>query len=440
MRTPWGFRVVVAVALAGVMVNEYAHRRGLAGLAESQGAGEVIQHANVANYNALDRVNALRAYLLEPHTRWIARYNEANGRLGASVAAITSFLKHQPSDPAAAERLSKLFALRSADLARGFAHAQGNRPDEALAVLHESDPAGRGSALRDALRQAVELARVERVQADSRLLASTRTLRWVVHALLAAMVLAAYALLRQTQLIDAARRQQSARLSKEVDARTAQLRELAGYLITTREDERARLARELHDEMGGRLSAVKLQLSRLRRTPELPDTARKLSEAIDQGVSAVVSLKRQVIENLRPSALDHLGLPGALELLCSENAAAMEVPTHSEVAPIRLAAELELTIYRIVQEALTNARKYSQARQVWVSLQRHGEQVHLTVEDDGIGFDEAASGPRHHGLAGMRLRVESHAGQLEIGRRGEGRGSRIHVVLPTLAHSTHKDG
>jgi signal transduction histidine kinase len=75
-----------------------------------------------------------------------------------------------------------------------------------------------------------------------------------------------------------------------------------------------------------------------------------------------------------------------------------------------------------------------------VSLQRHGEQVHLTVEDDGIGFDEAASGPGHHGLAGMRLRVESHAGQLEIGRRGEGRGSRIHAVLLTLAHSTHKDG
>ncbi len=436
MRTPWGFRVVIAVALAGVMANEYAHRRSVGGLAESEGADDVIQQANIAHYNALDRVNALRAYLLEPHARWLARYNEADGRLGASVAAITSFLQHQPSGQAAAERLSDLFAQRSADLARGMAHAQGHRPDEALAALRESDLAGRGSALRAALRQAVELAQVARVQAHARLLASTRALRWVVHALLAAMVLAAYALLRQTQLIDAARRQQADLLSKEVAARTAQLRELAGHLITTREDERARLARELHDEMGGLLSAVKLDLARLRRTPGLPDTARKLGEVIDQRVSAVVSLKRQVIENLRPSALDHLGLPGALELLCSENAAAMEVPTHLEVAPIRLAAELELTIYRIVQEALTNARKYSQARQVWVSLQTRGAQVHLTVEDDGIGFDEAASGPGHHGLAGMRLRVESHAGQLEIGRRGEGRGSRIHAVLPALARST----
>jgi signal transduction histidine kinase len=442
LRTPWGFGVVVAVALAGIVANDYAHRHTLAGLTESQAVAEVIRQANLAHYNALDRVNSLRAYLLEPHPRWIARYHESDGQLGASVAAITAFLAQRPqaSGRVLAEGLSDLFARRTADLARGWAHAQADRPDEALRALRESDAAGLGTALRAALQQGVELAQADRREADSRLLTSIRILRWVVHALLAAMVLAAYALLRQTQLIDASRKQQAELLSNEVAARTAQLRELAGHLITTREDERARLARELHDEMGGLLSVIKLDLARLRRHPELPDKARRQCEMIDGRLSEVVSLKRQVIENLRPSALDHLGLPQALEMLCRENALAMDVPTHHDVAPIRLAPELELTIYRIVQEALTNARKYSRARQVWVALRTEGEQVHLIVEDDGIGFDEAAVGPGHHGLAGMRLRVESQAGRIEVGPRGNGRGSRIHAVLPAPARSTSAGG
>lgn len=440
MRTPWGFPVVVAVALSGIVGNEYLHQRTLVRLSESHGADEVVRQGNVAHYNALDRVNSLRAYLLEPQESWIGRYHDADGRLGMSVAAITSFLENRASDRAGAERLSALFALRSADLAQGLAHAQADRRDEALTVLRESDSAGRGNALRTALQQAVELAQAHRAATDSQLLESTKTLRWSVHALLAAMMLAAYALLRQTQLIEAARRQQTELLSKAVAARTAQLRELASHLITAREDERARLARELHDEIGGLLSAIKLDLARMRRNPELPNKAREQSEAIDRRVSEVVSLKRHIIENLRPSSLDQLGLPQSLELLCSDNAAAMEVPTHTDVAPIRLAPDLELTIYRIVQEALTNVRKYSQARQVWVSLQAQGEQVHLIVEDDGIGFEEAATGLGHHGLAGMRLRVESHAGRLEIGKRGQGSGSRIHAVLPALAGTTSECG
>lgn len=439
LRTPWGFPVVVAVAVAGFVANEVSHRRALDGLQDSQATDNVMRQASVAHYNALDRVNALRAYLLEPHDRWLTRFREADGLLNAAVAHIVRYAQQrlEPSSPPLADRLTAALAQRSADLAHGMADAQAGRRDEALVRLRESDAAGRGMALRSALQQAVDLAQADRDRAGARLQATMQWLRWLLHSLIAAMLLAAWLLARQSRLIDAARQVQADRLASEVATRTAELRELAGYLMTTREDERARLARELHDEMGGLLSATKLDLARLKRQPALAADALDLAKVIDRRVSEVVGLKRRVIEHLRPSALDHLGLPQALQLLCDENAAAMEVPTHADLAPVRLPAAQELTLYRIAQEALTNARKYSRARTLWVTLRAEGTQVRLTVEDDGIGFDAATVGPGHHGLAGMRLRVESHAGALAIGARSHGHGTRIEVTLPVAEEPGH---
>lgn len=431
LRTPWGFPLVVAVALAGVAATETVHHRTTQGLTQSMRGDEVTQQSMVANYYALDRVNSIRAYLLQPQPVWISRYREANAQLEKSIAFIVLFLEQaRGADPAAAAQLAALFAARSADLARAFEHAQAGRRDEALATLRDSDEAGRGVGLRSALLKAIELAQGERTLADGRVLAAVELVRWLMHALITAMVLAAYALLRQTQQIDAVRRRQAEQLTQEVAARTADLRELAGYLITTREDERARLARELHDEMGGLLSTIKLDLARLRRHRDLPTALQDATEAIDRRVSQVVELKRRVIENLRPSALDHLGLTQAIAMLCCENAQAMEVPTDEDLDPLELAPELELALYRVAQEALTNVRKYSRAQRVRVALKLQAGQVHLTVEDDGIGFDEAAIGHGHHGLAGMRLRVEAQQGQMAIGSGPGGRGTRIHAELP----------
>lgn len=431
LRAPWGFPLVLVIATAGVVVNEYVHRQTVTGLAQSLRAQQLTQQAHLANYFALDRVNSLRAFLLQPSPAWTTRYQEANVKLTELVRSVAGFLDELGAGgPAASGRLDKLFAERSADLARAFEHAQAQRRDEALAVLRESDAAGRGVALRAALIEAIDRANAGRAHADSRVQAAIEAVRWLMHALIAAMVLAAYALLRQTQLIDAARREQADFLEREVSERTAELRELAGHLITTREDERARLARELHDEMGGLLSTIKLDLARLRRQAELPVGAQEQVEGIGRRVSQVVEIKRQVIENLRPSALDHLGLTQALALLCRENAAAMEVPTHEDLEPLELVPELELTLYRVVQEALTNVRKYSQATQVWVTLKSAGDHVHAVVEDDGVGLEGADNGVGHHGLRGMRLRVESHEGQLELGPRSDGRGARVHAMLP----------
>lgn len=431
LRTPWGFPLMVLVALAGAVGIERLHRDTMDAVADTARSNEVHHQANVASYYSLDRVNALRSHLLDPSSRWVDRYREAMTQLDASLAVVHAFLRRSgASGQAESERVAGLYARRSAALDEAFEDAKAGRRDEALARLRTSDASGDGVALRAALIDAIKRSEADRSAVRERLAAVLNGLRWLVHGLIVAMLLGAYALMRQTQLIDATHRRQAEWLESEVAARTEQLRELARHLITTREDERARLARELHDEMGGLLSTIKLDVARLKRASGASDKVLEHARAIDQRVTEVVGLKRQVIENLRPSALDHLGLTQALALLCRENAAAMQVPTHENLDSVTLAPDLELALYRIVQEALTNARKYSQAREIWVFLQREGDEVRVTVEDDGVGFDHGAVGAGHHGLAGMRLRVESHGGRLDVGRRSDGRGTRISAVVP----------
>jgi len=229
---------------------------------------------------------------------------------------------------------------------------------------------------------------------------------------------------------DAARKaEENERLAQQVALRTTALRNLAGHHVNAREDERGRVARELHDEMGGLLTAMKLELARLRRVPDLPDAAKDRLAGLDQRVNEGIAVKRRIIEHLRPSSLDQLGLVPALEMLCQEAAGRLGIPVHTQFSPVALCKDSELTVYRLVQESLTNVSKYAQAREVWVTLEQAGDTVRVTVRDDGRGFDVDDVPAGHHGLLGMRVRVESHAGQLHIASAA-GQGTRVEAELP----------
>ncbi len=219
-------------------------------------------------------------------------------------------------------------------------------------------------------------------------------------------------------------------LEREVRRRTRDLSELARHLQNAREDERHRLARELHDELGALLTAAKLDAARLRPRiagtgPEALERLEHLGRMLNEGVT----LKRRIIEDLRPSALDNLGLVPALEILTREHAqrCGMAVDTVLEAVP--LSKEAELTVYRFVQEALTNAIKHARATRVEVRLGLLDGHVHVGVSDDGSGFDVDSVQPRSHGLAGMRYRFESTGGRLDI-FSSPGQGTRIEAVLP----------
>ena len=219
------------------------------------------------------------------------------------------------------------------------------------------------------------------------------------------------------------------RLEAEVVQRTRELRELARHLQTAREDERGHLARELHDEMGALLTSAKLDVARLRsKAGAQPELAERLTH-LTQSLNDCIALKRRIIEDLRPSSLDNLGLQTALEILCREMAGRLAIPVQTSIAPLQLAPQAELTVYRFVQEALTNIGKYARARQVSVEVARSVQAVVVQVVDDGVGFDAAASLAGHHGLAGMRFRVESLGGQMVV-QTAPGGGTTLRAELP----------
>ena len=196
------------------------------------------------------------------------------------------------------------------------------------------------------------------------------------------------------------------RLETEVERRTLDLTELARHLQTVREDERSRLARELHDELGGLLTAAKLDVARVKSrlkgaAPEIGERIGHLVQSLDAGIA----LKRRIIEDLRPSTLSNLGLNAALEVLCADFSRRTEVKVQAELDDVSLPEDAQLTAYRVVQEALTNVAKYAKAQHVTVRLHSDGEVARLSVRDDGAGFDTRGVPMRARGLAGMRFRV-----------------------------------
>ena len=221
-----------------------------------------------------------------------------------------------------------------------------------------------------------------------------------------------------------------AHLEVQVSERTAELNALALHLQSVSENERSHLARELHDELGGLLTAAKFDVASVKRRTlgngaELAEKLAHLSEMLDAGIS----LKRRIIEDLRPSSLDTLGLKRTLEIQCAEFSRHAELPVVAEIGDVELSPDRSLTVYRLVQEALTNVAKYAKAKNVRVVLQRLGDQAQVQVEDDGCGFDPAQLRPGGHGLAGMRFRIQSCGGEFRL-KSSPGHGTQLNARLP----------
>ncbi|RZL36304.1 MAG: histidine kinase [Rubrivivax sp.] len=257
-----------------------------------------------------------------------------------------------------------------------------------------------------------------------------------VHGLTVLSLVGLAVFLRRNEALHKARRQHADelaaerdRLDGEVARRTAELTELARHLQTVREDERAHLARELHDELGALLTAAKLDVARIRRMTktalDIDERLKHMSELLDQGIA----LKRRIIEDLRPSALSNLGLVPALEILTQEFAQRSGLKLNLELSDSPTDEGDRLALYRLVQEALTNVMRHAKATQVRVTLGEADGWLQLQIRDDGQGFNPDAVGAGHHGLLGMRYRIESLGGTLQL-LSAEGRGTLVLARLP----------
>jgi signal transduction histidine kinase len=229
---------------------------------------------------------------------------------------------------------------------------------------------------------------------------------------------------------------ENARLFGELAEREKRLEDLLGKLLTAQEEERRRVAYEVHDGLAQVAVAAHQHLQAFsRRYP--PDTEKggRDLQRVSRLVRQTVSDARRIIANLRPTALDDFGLAAAVSLEVErvrENGC--QVNYEEELGDERLPDTVEIGLFRIAQEALTNARKHAQAERISVELRRRRGEVRLEVRDYGRGFDPAAvsvgSGPSERvGLAGMRERVVMLGGELEI-QSEPGSGTSVIATVP----------
>lgn len=440
-----GGALVLAVLLALVLVgiSELGHRRATRQLGDLVLMGQSRLELARLVRRVADAESSQRGYLLTARPEYLAPYQDARADVEQGLQRLAALQAQRSDDADAVANTADLRALSAHartklsemhevlgmfELGRRAAAQElmltGIGRDEMVSIRTVSDR----MLARENARVAAGLELVFTTLQGNRLGILAVTL---VSLLLVALVLRQREQAeRQRQAQQQAIRNERDRLEVEVRHRTTELTSLARHLETAREDERARLARDLHDELGALLTAAKLDVARLR--PGLQQAAPMLLPRVEhlvQTLNSGIALKRRIIEDLRPSSLDNLGLLPALEILCSEFADRLQVRMTTRFAPVAMSPAADLTAFRLVQESLSNIAKHAQAGQVTVDVGVEGGMAVIRVVDDGIGFDPARLALGSHGLVGMRYRVQAEGGQLHI-HTAPGAGTRVQALLP----------
>ena len=425
--------VVLALGISAMVVNESTYRHSHSTLS----GGIALTDARVQAAKTLQLITAAslyaHAYMLSGSPDEAVHYREEIKQV--------QLVKQQAFDLVAQVDTTRSISVDSVE---ALVNEEIRDTDEWVALVARGDSAAarsdavslrsreRRDQLRDGFSKMLEQAALIQQTARFSLYNALSISRLAVHLLALAAVLSMYLFQRQLRQSDRLLIEERLLLADRVKERTAELTEMATHLVHAREDERARLARELHDEMGGLYTAMKLEFARLRRVPDMPEKTATHLAAIEARLNEGILLKRRIIENLRPSGLDQLGLIPALEILCHDMEQVLEQPVQTELAPVASSKNADLTLYRIAQEALTNIGKYAQSTSVQLHLGQSDAHIRLTIRDNGKGFNPAQVGHGRHGLAGMRMRLESHGGRLTI-ESAIGEGTTIVATLPAQA-------
>ncbi|WP_233259558.1 CHASE3 domain-containing protein [Ramlibacter sp. WS9] len=436
-----GISLALALLAACILIaiNETGFAQSSRALNDIAEASRTRASLNRVLQNILDAETGQRGYLLTGDPRYLDPYNTAVAEVGQQLDALRLIYTPSADDFATLAQLSRNVQRKLAEMDLSVRlRKQGN--DDAWKFVLMTDV---GKEHMDAIREeAVKLINssshrmeVSQVQVHRSLMLS----RIGIATVTMAGLLAFYLYLRQTTALKLAGEQQQKVLQQERDLlerqvreRTATLAELATHLQNVREEERGHLARELHDELGALLTAAKLDVARLKsrlstQPPEIGQRLQHLTDSLNSGIA----LKRRIIEDLRPSSLSNLGLTASLEILAREFSERSGIEITTGLEQVDLDESRQLTVYRLVQESLTNVSKYAEASQVEVSVRDYDNHVEVDIRDNGKGFDVGNVRPSTHGLAGMRHRVEAAGGRLMVNST-PGSGTRISAVMPKV--------
>ena len=427
---------VLAVALV-VFINEASYRTTMKSMGNMEQAQSTRNALNELMESMLDAETGQRGYLLTGNKLYLEPYSDTLKTINQQLDSLRVIFSPFPEQIGEFSVMSRHISRKLAELDLSIRMRDAGQEDAWRFVLTTDVGKEQMEAIR---KQADKLAassirNMERGQAQVRQTLQLSRIGIAVMAL--SGLLAFYMYLLQTRTLlnsgvrekDALKRERD-QLDLQVRERTANLAELATHLQNVREDERGHLARELHDELGALLTAAKLDVARLKSRlsntqPEALERISHLTTTLNNGIA----LKRRIVEDLRPSSLSHLGLVASLEILAREFEERSGSSLTTDLETVELGGSAQLTVYRLVQESLTNIGKYAAATQIVISLQNQGGYVMIEVNDNGKGFDTQTIAASSHGINGMRHRVEAAGGKLTVASV-QGQGTHISAVLP----------
>ncbi|VTY35068.1 Sensor histidine kinase LiaS [Xylophilus ampelinus] len=436
----WSLGLALLATLVLLGINEAGYRQSSKALAEISQAQEARFAVNALLQDVLDAETGQRGYLLTGEARYREPYDSAIKDIGIHLARLRLLYANRPAEQVQLAKLTDHLSRKLAEMDMSLRLTRDGNTDASRFVLTTDVGREEMNRIRE---QAAALAALsdQSLKAGQEQIARALALaRGGIGLIALAGLLAFFLYLRQTHALQSAGERQQLALQRErntleaeVRERTASLAELATHLQEVRETERGFLARELHDELGALLTAAKLDVARLKSrladSPEATQRLQHLTELLNSGIA----LKRRIIEDLRPSSLSNLGLVASLEILGREFADRSGIEVEMVLEPVVIDEARQLTVYRMIQEGLTNIGKYAEATEATIVLKNYDNHLIVEVTDNGRGFDAQHTRPSTHGLAGMRHRVEAAGGKLTV-NSAPGEGTRLQAMLPTRAH------
>lgn len=427
--------LLAAMVLVGI--NETGHMRSQDAVEQLAQGLTTRADVNKLLQSMLDAETGQRGYLLTGNETYLEPYDKAVATVQTNLDRLRNQFMASPEDMQEFALLSRQISRKLAEMELSLRLRRQGNEDAWKFILNTDVGKEHMEAIRQHAQELIARSDQRLQQGREQIEQSLMLSRIGIATVTAIGLLAFYMYLRQTQAVQTVNLREQEVLERERDRleglvrdRTATLSELANHLQQVREEERGHLARELHDELGALLTAAKLDVARLKSkidatAPDIAERLKHLTETLNSGIA----LKRRIIEDLRPSSLSNLGLTAALEILTREYAERAGIEVETSLEAVQLPDAAQLTVYRMVQEALTNIGKYAKASKVLVSVHGYPTHVAVQVRDDGVGFDPGTVRPTSHGLAGMRHRVEAAGGRLTLTSR-PGNGTLLSAVLP----------
>jgi signal transduction histidine kinase len=381
-----------------------------------------------------------RGLLLTGDQRFSKGYERYAADVEPRLERLQAAFAGSDSDLASVRTLHILIGKRLADLSMIIAVQKTQGTSAAVALIKSSVGSDTGEAVNDLLEQLRGRESEEREAAQLDWSRSLILSRWITVAgtifnmlLVGVAARLVYMDLRRRTLLTAELRDQKLQLEREAEARTHELVELSTHLQSMAEREKAALARELHDELGGLLVGARMDISWAEQHLGAADPGvRERLHRVQENLSAGVDLKRRIIEELRPTLLDNVGLFAALRWQLKETCGSggLKVTASFPDEEPKFTSEAAIALFRIAQEAFTNILKHSGAKSMDIALDLDEDAIVMQISDDGRGIPAGrleASGS--HGLASMRHRVRALGGRLDLRSPASG-GTTLLVRIP----------